>query len=525
MTRLQWWLFGVLLAGMYLLIALFVLHPKYAWVHPEISVYDKFTLNNDAWAIAKTFNWEPYEFVPRFSRPISNFFQIVEAEVRHAVAHSILPYIPTFSPLIFLVCLFLTPFLTWRVLAALVLPGEIRAAGYLLALVSPVNLSHLGLFFRPAKALSELFFLTTVLIYLRILKKGVPDVRDRVILSLSLLLAFMSDEYGALAYAFVVTWAMRDLWRMRRPLFPWLVAVPVLVLFCYIWFFPKLAYWLWDLQGGTSSYFIFDKILRNEAGVLAGFVDVGENFVSFFVQHFWIFVSETYGLMFFTRPSGWGGALLWLNTLALLSVAGFIGFHFWTKGAKEPGDQSRLKLVIKLLAFFALTVVFHSVLMSLVVGPYGPYYYAGISSLLLLLALSIGLVWVPPNLRLLSIAPLLATNIFVHVHTNQAMKRYHYYPYSYGFIDMFTGWTNRFEEPVVTPLYVRELKNFYQLHGKEKCMALPLEYNWFVATSNVRITRELHRNTPATPELCDGTSCCAGENRPACTVFCGTYDQ
>lgn len=522
MSQFQRRLAILYVAAAYILIAIFTLSARYSWVHPEISIYDSFTLSDPSWAIMKTFNWEHYEFVPRMSRPISNFFQIVEGELRNLVAESILPVIPVFSPLVFLVCLILIPSLSYAIFGELGFSRETRIAVYLLALTSPTNLSHLGLFFRPAKALSELFFLICALLFIRILKRGEMSRRDQVALGFALLCGFLSDEYGALAYGFVLFYSLPGLWRLRHRMIPVMVGVPMVVGYFYFVLFPQLADWWWDLRGGVSSYFIFDKILRS-GSVLHALIDQVVSFLTMFAEHLWIFPSEIFGLMLWTQPTDWfGGTLIAINTIAFI-VYGLLFVRIFVN-KKEIGLERRHHLSVfwRFLAFFFVSLAFHSLLMSLVIGPYGPYYYAGVACLSLVFAYCVGLDMLPKSLRLILAGPMIFANIYISVFTNQAMKRFHYYPYSHEFVSMFRAELNRFNLPFIQFFSADELARLRQLRPHQ-CRALPAEMSWYLVTSGFNIEAINPPGIIGNPEVCAETACCQGENRPRCVVFCGSY--
>lgn len=513
--------FAVLLSITYLLIGWFVLSPNYAWVHPEINAYDRFTLTDPSSALAKTFNWEEYEFVPRQTRPISNFFTIVEGQFRHAIHGTILPYIPSFSPLVFTLCLLLTPLLAFYLLGLLGMPFEIRAAGYLLTLVTPAALSHVGLFFRPSKALSEFFLMLAAVWIVRMVAKPKSSRLEQVALGLILLFGFLSDEYGSLGYAAVVFVAFPQMWKRRREFLPVLTVVPLLLGFLYFWLFPRLSEWLWDLHGNTGDYYIFDKLLDGDDKLHALYLLL-EKFFWFIFDHTWIFFGETLGFVIGAMPPGAGALFPIVSIICVILVFGFAARKLLVKQDRDA-NRSKWILATRFVLLYFVAIAFHSLLMSLVVGPAGPFYYGGAACIFLVMLFVVLLNWFPAGYRLLVITPIVLSNIYITVFTMQAHKKFHHYPYSHDFIKMYLGDINRFTLegkrktfPLQEMLAARWMKS-------GDCRAIPMELTWYLTTGGFIVEKELAKNVPATPELCRYSSCCEGPDIPTCTVRCGHF--
>ena len=423
-------------------------------------------------------NWNKFEFVPRPTRPLSSYFEIIDTKFRSWLWQYVPPH-PSLS-LTWIFTLGLTPLALFYFLRSLRIEPNIALSAVAYYLSTPAVMSCVFMLFRPAKAMTSCGIVLCLLWAACIHKKYLWDERQRdvpifqyVIFLTAVFINLFWDETALILYPALFFFYPRLVLDKKRIV--WFLSLPVLVGAAYFYFIPTLtvlAGWAWvDL----SSYDMFRKAVFTLP-------------LKSVMTNVWLLFSENYGLIY---PSAQMPKVLcifvYLNWAWLLFVVVRVIDNL--KAAQD------FKKLIWWLSAIVLSAGVHAYLVSVTNGVWGPYYYGAFTSIFFAIGLAKLLelskmdrfVWLSGMLIVIMI---LWTNFFA---VNKVYKALHYYPARAGDIGyIYTGEVDRYDPGEVFGFLDGKLKSaaydywmYRRTHGREPdSWELPKELLWMAFEIN-----------------------------------------
>ncbi|MGZ3723283.1 MAG: hypothetical protein ACXVA9_10150, partial [Bdellovibrionales bacterium] len=243
------------------------------------------------------------------------------------------------------------------------------------------------------------------------------------------------------------------------------------------------------------NYFIFDPFLRGSdpwGAVLDQLQKIGD----LIADHALSFSTETFGMFWNSPPEGWIWYIFQLQKIVFVAALASAAYVFVTKT-----DIQRRKSIGFFFTAAVVAILLHSLMMSLTSMTFGPYYYAGQISLLMVITFALAIDRIQPWLAVTAVTLCTVTTAYAFPFTNQAMKHFHHYPRGNpDFQKMFQGDLNRFtlKSPVFDNLQIlltmRDLK-------MGECTDVPNELVWYMTSLGYRIDTDFPYQT-AVVKLC-----------------------
>lgn len=376
--RRELWLVSALLFIAYAFIFLYAL-PQLGWVHPEIYGLDQASLQAHAPWYKQIFHWRNFEYVPRHTRPLSSFFQMIDTAIRTHVPAAIAKIIPSVS-FDLLLALLLNPWLFYRLLRDVIGDKLVCRLTLVLYILSATNLSSAVMMFRPGKILAQFFLLLAMRIIAGQARWKWPSYRLAALLGGTVFLGLISDEGGWFApfavSLFAFCYRRDNFW----PVFASMILAAVSVILCYLVVFPYLsAIWL-NLHGKLGEYDILYNITQapDHAEKLRQLLRDIRHAIG---VHLFAFPRDVFALY----PFNGGLSPIW----RLIFCCSAFGFVVWSLHALRGFSYQR-RWPPHLACYAAICVLvgilMHSTLLSLVPPKlFGPYYYGGYITLFVLL--------------------------------------------------------------------------------------------------------------------------------------------
>ncbi len=472
------------------ILVLLSLGPAISWVHPEIQIIDFFITHTNAPWYQLIFNYEHLEFAPRFTRPLSSLFQVLDSYIRLSLPKGMYSYSQSWS-LTWAFSLILNPLLMYRLVFLWTGDRLIALFAFCLYLLSPTNLSSAVMFFRPGKVLAQFFLLLVLDMASRYVIKRETSLKRLMVIGCVVFLGIMSDEGGWFSLPAVFLLFLIFYRDKAASVLGILVVASLLAAAHYFWILPSVSAAIWGGNQQLGDYFIL-KDITHSATPVDTLILLLHRFSKAFAAHIFIFPKDTFAL-FITNP-GLGG---WWQLLFIVN-AGISAFMLICAVYVLKKDLlSKSYVFIYFFLCFIGGVIFHSLLMVIVGNQvFGPYYYGGFISIYLLLcyawlwkmvftlAEGPGLNGRLNALSLLSVVVMMIAQFHTFQATNILVKDVHYYhPASVIYREYFANQLDRFS--VSEPFTEQQkdlIERFYSMRGN--CIDLPVELLWHA--TNVR---------------------------------------
>jgi hypothetical protein len=478
-----------------LLLVVFVfINPNKAWVLPEAYVYKdhiiKMLYSDHPGALwLKWLDFEAFEFSSRTTRPLSSALEIADTLTRHLLWKFVPPL--TSLSLTWLLTLFATPLLLFRLLRCLGFAKEYSLLGVAFYFVHPGTVSLYSLLFRPGKSVVEFLIVAAGYVAIQDPKSSVAEKKQGWLVRGLILLACLFDETGIIVVFFVTLLRPNFLFGSVRCVVATTVVPCILGVVYYS--LPFLSVWAGYPKQNLFKYEVF-----------AGPRDV--------LYHFWENLEVNYRLIFCESlalfdphrlPAGPLRLLFLLNIIGVCSLVLYCAYVYlksWSYRQSALSSSFRWP-IRRIVVGIALLVPFHTFILNLVSDAvWGPYWYGayfGIFFAILIVAVSqyINRFVVTFPIVLL----LLLTSVHASSRTNLLYKKFHYYPYAPGNIQgFFLGNINRFSsdqnfnyKPQSTVLRLWKNGKQTSLVGDEQfpreAFWLPLELGWFIDRGPVTV--------------------------------------
>lgn len=396
-------------------------------------------------------DWETLEYAPRPTRPLSNYFSILDIKFRVWLWRFMPPH-PSLS-LTWIFSLFLSPVFLFLLLKSWKLDTNVGLAGVCLYLLSPGLLSLVVVLFRPGKAMANFFIIFCLYLASRLTSGEGGKISFMKYLGF-LAIVFISsfwDETALLIYPAVGLF-FYPLFTDKKRLVLFL-SLPFLVLSFYLYLIPALT-----LQAGHA----LPNLLHYKDVPRFG-IDHWLAVIKIVPVHLRLFILDSLGLPTVSRHGLLFERILNLSDIAvLLALMAYWAHSFFNKTKKDqPVPQSGKELGIW-IAFLTMLILLHSFLMMGVnFFPCGLYYYGAYWLIFFVIFLTrlLGGLSISRFVFFVCLGIVLMNQIVCFQSMNKLYKNFHFYPYSpLAIPKILSGEIRRFEAMLGLPFQGRELK-------------------------------------------------------------------
>ncbi len=408
-----------------------ILTRQNGWVEPEmLGMTGGFLekklpfMSLDWWT--EGFDYPLWEYAPRIYRPLSSYFQMLDANFRQWLWQYMVPH-PSLS-LTWIFTLFLSPILLFLLLRRLKVSVNSALLVASLYIANTGVLSVATMYFRPAKPMTNFAILLCLWLAAVVSDKSerekgsIASFRAFILFLFCMLFCFFWDETAIVIYP-AVLFVFPKLVTRNRKFLSAFAAVPVVALFCYTqalpWITDVAGYPRPDLMtyGPTKNSFDFNTALHEHMHLP---IDALLNLKIEFM--------DCFGLTYAYFLSSLGAQILQYATqLAVLSFLATCIYKLF-KGHRELGIKSR---VFALLLAFSL---FNTYMVSSIGNNVWGLYYYGIY-ISVIFVLLVGLLfrefegsWRFNKYWLVGLTGLIiASSFYIFPNTNYVYKHAHYY--------------------------------------------------------------------------------------------------
>lgn len=439
-----------------------------AWSHPEqfsikIGIMETGPYLN-AHDISNGLAWKTFEFVPRDTRALSSYFEIIDTKFRSLLWHFMLPH-PSLS-LTWIFSLILAPFFLYQLLKNIGL--SINAALTMVAfyLLTPAILSNEVMLHRPGKPMANFSIIFCLYLASQLKtqfidqKKEIPFPKYLIFWAITAISFYWDETVWLILPA--MFFIFPEVIRKKEYLLLWCL-LPLITLLAYFKIIPYLSI----LAGhGFPHLEQYDKV---------GMLDQKDVFIESFrylVGNTKSLVLDSIGIMPFSHQAS---VYIKCSMIAALVAWGVL-LHFIAK-ARHKWDH---------LAFFLIgLILFFNYSMAITEKTWGPYYYGGFWSIFFTIYLGklIEKALIPSKLLLILFLLILINMVNCFLDMNMIIKKSHYHwPVSVA-KEYFQEKLDRFD-PRVKPVFSgEELKysiNYYWSHRNalDTRYSLPKELCW-----------------------------------------------
>ncbi len=453
-----------------------------AWVNPEMKYIETTALSLGSHLQIKDMrvglNYMGFEnCVPRVTRPLSSYFQILDTKFRCWLWTYLLPH-PSLS-LTWVFTLILGPFIFYRLLRNLEISANLAITMTSFYLMTPAVMSFLTLYFRSSKPMANFVIILCLYVASSLQKKYlqqgkvVPWGRYICFWGLSAL-SFYWDETALLIFPTILFIFPKVLTHRRAYLGLWLL-LPFITAFIYFYFIPHLTALAGYGEVHLNQYDLYKKgseIQRVFSDNI--FMTLPYNIKNFVLGSMGILIPDVLQasigikLSFFAAIAGWFLLMVYIRNVVV-----------W----------EGLVLLLILLLFII------NYLMSLAWPIWGPYWYGGFWSIFFTIFLAKCMSKANLNKWFLVVCFIFILlnmqNSFSII--NGVYKKYHYYPYEPGMIyDYFRGDRRFFEKdfmPTYSGKFIQEnIQTYWTAHKRGSASTefhrLPTELFWMVLELN-----------------------------------------
>ena len=452
-----------------------------SWASPEIYYLEKTAFKTGApfhWNDLKNgLNYKGFEgpTAPRITRPLSNYFQILNAKFRTQLWRFILPH-PSLS-LTWIFSLFLTPLFLYLLLRNMGITSNTAIGMTAFYILTPTTLSHVADFFRPAKPMAD--FALMFCLYLassmekRFLQKNIPIPWGKYLFFwVTAALSFYWDETALLIFPAILLLFPKVLIHRKPYLLLWLL-LPFITAAFYFCIIPCLTSWSGFGLPHLAQYDLYKNGLKLDPLLR-------QNALSFLPLNTRNLVLGTMGIIV---PDVFL-ASFWIKACFILAIISWeIVFFRIRKVAAH-----RLVLVLFLAA---LILLFNHLVFTQGVLVWGPFWYGGFWSIFFIIWLT-GLIHKAGINKYLLTACLffILINMFQSfIAMNDVYKKNHYYPNNALKIAEYFNGTYKFFAEENKPAFNGDtIKTNIQMywaaheHGltRTQSFCLPSELLWLV---------------------------------------------
>lgn len=457
---------ALLLLGVYFFIFFVLLSYDHAWMQPEEFSLKSGILQAGSCVsradLQRGLNFRFFEYAPRYTRPLSNYFEIINTKFRAWLWDHFLPH-PSLS-LTWIFSLILSPWLLYRFLRNFRVSADVAMCAVCLYLLNPGFLSSVVMLFRPAKAMAN--FSIILCLYLgsylhrRITKdcngagEQSPDTAPRGFISLAgvIFFSFFWDETALVIYPAMILFFPRLFMNAKRLIV--YALLPPGVYLSYYYFFP----WISAAAGYPNRSGLTKYIMHLHPAVSEQWRIAGENF---FINS-QLLISDSLGIVpVHLQAPAMAKIFQAFALLAILFLTVRVLHHLWEFCRdKKVSPRTFLRGMAWGAGLLAL-LASHNYLMALVSSPWGLYWYGAYCSVFFV----IGIAWllqsaqIPRPTLVFAVGLILLNMGNVFIETNKLVKKYHYYPCDAGrLVRLFNNEVQRFDPSQRLPFSGSELR-------------------------------------------------------------------
>lgn len=416
------------------------------WVQPEVNGWRGYLAGmRGAWnTIRAAMNWEVFEAAPRLTRPLSSLLEAVDFMIRGALWRLMPPH-PTLS-VTWLFTLLVIPLVLYGVLRSLRIKPLLALGGVALYLANPGTLSMLVMGFRPGKAM-----VSAALVIMLYWASRLENVSFRRVapLYVFLLVSLFWDETALILWPALAFLYPRVVFANRSSVGAFL-SIPLVYGYSIRWALPAIyAAAGFPLSAGASYYpqRRFNALVKIPPHLDAYFLLLSD------IPHkARIAVLDCLGLIDPRLPaSGVYFALCGAIVLCLAVLGVLLTRQALRQPWKAPEDRPGLSLVVRSAGLLAVAVLFHVMMMNSVgQGSWGVYWYGAFLVIPFVIAVCALFEYLRVHSLFAAGFVLLvsAAVFYIFPFTNNAYRRFHYYPYGASLLHgVFDNTINRFNLP------------------------------------------------------------------------------